>query len=90
MYVCICHAVTEQALIDLVHSSESVFQYAGIAQQLKSSHSCCQCLPRTREVIDEANKTRDSSTRVGRTTFGYDESTAGILIESESGDIPIR
>ncbi len=58
MYVCVCHAVTEQALIDLVDNSESVFQFAGIVTQLKASHSCCQCLPYTREVIDAANKAK--------------------------------
>jgi len=55
-------------VIDLVDNSESVFQFAAIAQTLKQSGSCCKCLPRTREVIDEAHKAkanRDSSTRAG-------------------------
>ncbi len=56
MYLCICHGVTEQEVIDLVNNSESVFHFAGIATSLRGSGSCCRCLPRTREVIDEATK----------------------------------
>jgi len=56
MYLCNCHGVTEQSVIDLVNNSQGVFHYAAIAQQLRNSNSCCRCLPRTREVIDEATK----------------------------------
>lgn len=55
-------------MIDLVDNSESVFQFAAIAQHLKQSGSCCKCLSRTREVIDEAHEakaSRNSSTRAG-------------------------
>lgn len=56
MYLCNCYGVTEQDVIDLVNNSETPFIFAGIATSLKGSCSCCKCLPRTREVVDEANK----------------------------------
>ncbi len=56
MYLCNCHGVTEQDVTDLVNKSESVFQYATIAITLRNSNSCCRCLPRIKEVIDEAVK----------------------------------
>jgi bacterioferritin-associated ferredoxin len=65
MYLCICCGVTEQDLIDKVTRSESPFHYAGLSLVLKANKLCCKCLPRTREVIDEAIKQkaiRNSST----------------------------
>ena len=92
MYLCNCHGITEQQVIDLVNNSESVFHYAALTKVLKDSSSCCKCLPRTREVIDEANKAkaiRKSSTRISEVTTRHVKGTAGILIVSEPGDIPI-
>lgn len=64
MYLCVCRGVTEQDVTDRVNESQSCFLFAGIATALKGSGSCCKCLPRTREVIDEANKakSRNNST----------------------------
>ena len=58
MYLCNCHGITEQSVIDLVNSTHSAFVFATICQSLKGSESCCKCLPRTREVIDETNKAK--------------------------------
>ena len=58
MYLCNCHGTTEQDVIDLVDATHSAFVYATICQGLKGSKSCCKCLPRTREVIDEAKRNK--------------------------------
>ena len=56
MYICVCHGVTEEQVVAIVDGTADAFIFASIVQRLKSKNSCCKCLPRTREVIDEAIK----------------------------------
>jgi bacterioferritin-associated ferredoxin len=65
MYLCNCHGVTEQTVRDTVEGTADAFIFAAIAQTLINKGSCCKCLPRTKEIINEAIKQkaiRNSST----------------------------
>ncbi len=51
MYVCVCHAITEQAVRDKAQSS--CFAFAYYSTELRTSVGCCKCFPRIKEIIDE-------------------------------------
>ncbi len=58
MYVCVCYAVTEE---EVQHkASKSCFTFAHYATTCKK-RGCCKCLPRIKEVIDEAIKQKATS-----------------------------
>ena len=51
MYACICHAVTED---EVKHKAQtSCFAFAHYTTELKCNKSCCKCLPRIKEIINE-------------------------------------
>lgn len=54
MYACICHAITEQQV--RAKAQHNDFTYAHYSTLCKSS--CCRCLPRIKELIDEAKQAR--------------------------------
>lgn len=85
MYLCNCYGTTEQDVIDLVHSTHAPFVFAGIANKLRGTGSCCKCLPRTKEVIDAAVKQKAISKQAEATcqaTIGHAEFVAGVLTQS--------
>ena len=69
MYVCNCHGVTEQQIVDIVDGTADAFIFASVVQELKRKGSCCKCLPRTKEVIDAAIKAKAQAT-CSKRTFG--------------------
>lgn len=85
MYICVCHAITEDKVIKLVEETSGVFIFASIAHVLKEKHSCCKCLPRTKEVINAAIKQKAikaSQDRAISATVSHASCIAGVLKES--------
>ena len=58
MFLCHCKGVTEQTVVDIVDGTADAYIFASIATLLKHEGLCCKCLPRTKEVINEAIKAK--------------------------------
>lgn len=60
MYVCLCHAVTDRQIKQVV--SEGVCSLRQVQLCLRVGTNCGKCIPATREIIDAA-KTEPSDLR---------------------------
>lgn len=82
MYVCVCHAVNEESVRKLAR--DSCFAFAAMCQVMKDNKSCCKCVPRIKELINEEKQQqkRDSGPRTSEVTISHADCIAGVLTQS--------
>jgi bacterioferritin-associated ferredoxin len=66
MYACICHDITEQQVRE--KAQHNAFTFARYCMQCKNN--CCKCLPRIKELVDEATKAKAESAAYYEAAYG--------------------